>query len=89
MESLINFRKRAKNNEAVKKSRAKTKQQTEEMTKKLEELKNENQELESNIVTLSKELILLKQLFIDHAGKFDCQLKLYPRSFSIFQTTSF
>lgn len=61
-------KRRDRNNEAVKKSRLKTKQKTQEMVNRVTQLRNENEELEENIKILNKELGLLKGLFLEHAG---------------------
>jgi len=60
--------KRARNNEAVKRSRAKTKAKVDETSERVNNLKSENEELETKIKILSKELQLLKDMFVSHAG---------------------
>lgn len=60
--------KRARNNEAVKRSRAKTKAKVCETSDRVNNLKSENEELETKIKILSKELQLLKDMFVSHAG---------------------
>jgi len=60
--------KRAKNNEAVKRSRAKAKAKTHETHDRVTVLKQENKDLEGKIKLLSKELAFLKDIFIAHAG---------------------
>jgi len=62
-------RRRERNNEAVKKSRQKSKQKTKAMMERVDKLRNENEELEENIKILSKELGILKDLFMAHAGE--------------------
>lgn len=59
---------RERNNEAVKKSRTKTKMRTQKTLDKVEKLRSENSKLEDKISGLKKELDLLKELFISHAG---------------------
>jgi len=61
--------KRNKNNDAVKKSRMKTKVKSEETMKKVAILKQENESLEERIQLLSKELTFLKDIFLAHAQK--------------------
>jgi len=61
--------KRDKNNDAVKRSRQKTKQKCEETMKKVNLLKNENETLEERIKLLSKELTFLKDIFLEHANR--------------------
>lgn len=61
-------RKREKNNMAVKKSRTKSKQKTMETLHRVNALKAENDELQQKIDILSKELRLLKDLFMAHAN---------------------
>jgi len=60
--------KRAKNNDAVKKSREKTRQKAKETMEKVSQLKQENEMLEERIKLLSKELTFLKDIFMAHAG---------------------
>lgn len=64
---LFNFRER--NNEAVKKSRTRTRMRTQSTLDKVEKLRAENSKLEDRIEGLKKELDLLKELFVSHAGK--------------------
>lgn len=59
---------RERNNEAVKKSRTRTKLRTQGTLEKVEKLRNENTKLEERIDSLKKELDLLKELFVSHAG---------------------
>ncbi|XP_068206785.1 CCAAT/enhancer-binding protein gamma-like [Palaemon carinicauda] len=61
-------KRRERNNLAVKKSRLKTKMKTQEMMDRVTQLKNENDELEENIKILTKELGILKDMFVAHAG---------------------
>merc|ERR1712154_452834 len=60
--------KRAKNNDAVKKSREKTRQKAKETMEKVSQLKQENEMLEERIKLLAKELVFLKDIFMAHAG---------------------
>jgi len=60
--------KRARNNDAVKRSRAKAKAKVGETSERVNNLKAENEELESKIKIVSKELQLLKDMFVAHAG---------------------
>ncbi|KAK7578254.1 hypothetical protein V9T40_010459 [Parthenolecanium corni] len=60
--------KRDKNNQAVKKSRVKSRQRTEETMERVQKLKTENDMLVEKIKILSKELGFLKDLFLAHAG---------------------
>jgi len=59
---------RERNNEAVKKSRTRTKLKTQTTLDKVEKLRSENCKLEDRIDGLKKELDLLKELFVSHAG---------------------
>jgi len=59
---------RERNNEAVKKSRTRTKMRTQATLEKVEKLRQENSNLEGKIDGLKKELDLLKELFMSHAG---------------------
>jgi len=61
--------KRARNNDAVKRSRAKAKAKVGETSEKVNNLKAENEEIEGKIKILSKELQLLKDMFVAHAGR--------------------
>ncbi|KAK3886749.1 hypothetical protein Pcinc_009125 [Petrolisthes cinctipes] len=61
-------KRRDRNNQAVKKSRMKTKMKTQQMQDRVSELLSENEELEENIKILNKELGILKDLFLAHAG---------------------
>jgi len=60
--------KRAKNNDAVKKSREKTRKKAKETMEKVAQLKQENEVLEERIKLLAKELTFLKDIFMAHAG---------------------
>ena len=64
---------RERNNEAVKKSRTRTKLRTQGTLEKVEKLRNENSRLEERIDGLKKELDLLKELFMSHAGMFTAE----------------
>lgn len=57
------------NPQAVKKSRVKSRQRTQETMERVQKLKTENDMLEEKIKILSKELGFLKDLFLAHAGK--------------------
>ncbi|KAL4721041.1 hypothetical protein ACJJTC_009983 [Scirpophaga incertulas] len=61
-------RRRDRNNEAVKKSRFKSKQRTQETFSRVNKLKAENQMLEEKVKTQTKELQFLKELFLAHAS---------------------
>lgn len=61
-------KRRERNNLAVKKSRCKTKQKTQETLERVNLLREENALLESKIQLLTKELSFLKDLFLAHAG---------------------
>lgn len=63
-------RRRRRNNVAVRKSREKTRERSASTLQKVEQLKVENEELESKISILTKELSVLKDLFMDHARGF-------------------
>lgn len=54
--------------QAVKKSRFKSKQKTQETFTRVSNLKAENQILEDRVKTLTKELQFLKELFLAHAS---------------------
>ncbi|XP_063542162.1 CCAAT/enhancer-binding protein gamma-like [Cydia strobilella] len=62
-------KRRDRNNEAVKKSRFKSKQRTQETFTRVSKLKAENQMLEDKVKTLTKELQFLKELFLAQATK--------------------
>lgn len=63
-------RRRDRNNQAVKRSRVKSKLKTQETLERVNQLKTENELLEEKIKMLTKELGFLKDLFLAHAGKF-------------------
>uniref|UniRef100_A0A8C9V2I1 CCAAT/enhancer-binding protein gamma n=1 Tax=Scleropages formosus TaxID=113540 RepID=A0A8C9V2I1_SCLFO len=58
---------RERNNLAVKKSRMRSKQKALDTQQRVNELKEENERLEAKIRLLSKELSVLKDLFLEHA----------------------
>ena len=58
---------RQRNNVAVRKSRDRSRQKAVETQERVQQLKVENQQLESKVMLLSKELSLLKDLFLAHA----------------------
>ncbi|KAG8436416.1 hypothetical protein GDO86_007495 [Hymenochirus boettgeri] len=58
---------RERNNMAVKKSRLKSKQRAQDTMQRVNQLKEENERLESKMKLLSKELCVLKDLFLVHA----------------------
>ena len=60
--------KRAKNNEAVRRSREKARHKAKETHERVTQLKRENEMLEERIKLLSKELEFLKDIFLAHAG---------------------
>lgn len=59
-------RRRERNNEAVKKSRIKSKEKTSETQQKVDLLASENRELQEKVSALSKEFDLLKDLYQTH-----------------------
>ncbi|GCB77802.1 CCAAT/enhancer-binding protein gamma [Scyliorhinus torazame] len=61
---------RERNNMAVRKSRLKSKQKAQDTQQRVNELKEENERLEAKIKLLSKELSVLKDLFLEHAHTF-------------------
>ena len=61
--------KRDRNNVSVKKSRQKSRLRAREMKDRVDNLREENADLEHKVAILSKELGLLKELFIAHAGR--------------------
>lgn len=68
-EDSDDYRKRRdRNNLAVKRSRVKSKQKTQETVNRVNELRNENSVLEEKVKTLTKELSFLKELFLAHAS---------------------
>ncbi len=60
-------KRRERNNIAVRKSRDKSRQKAQETMARVNELKSENAQLEQKVTILSKELSLLKDLFLAHA----------------------
>ncbi|XP_069510488.1 CCAAT/enhancer-binding protein gamma-like [Ambystoma mexicanum] len=58
---------RERNNMAVKKSRLKSKQKAQDTLQRVTQLKEENERLEAKIKLLTKELSVLKDLFLEHA----------------------
>ncbi|XP_075688392.1 CCAAT/enhancer-binding protein gamma [Rhinoderma darwinii] len=58
---------RERNNMAVKKSRLKSKQKAQDTMQRVNQLKEENERLEAKIKLLTKELSVLKDLFLEHA----------------------
>lgn len=54
--------------QAVKRSRVKSKQKTQETMNRVNQLRNENSVLEEKVRTLTKELGFLKELFLAHAS---------------------
>ncbi|KAM6225387.1 CCAAT/enhancer-binding protein gamma [Rhynchocyon petersi] len=58
---------RERNNMAVKKSRLKSKQKAQDTLQRVNQLKEENERLEAKIKLLTKELSVLKDLFLEHA----------------------
>lgn len=61
-------RRRDRNNQAVKRSRVKSKLRTQQTLERVNQLKTENELLEEKIKMLNKELGFLKDLFLAHAG---------------------
>lgn len=61
-------KKRDRNNQAVKRSRVKSRLRTQETMERVQKLKTENDMLEEKIKILSKELGFLKDLFLAHAS---------------------
>ena len=62
------LKRRERNNLAVKKSRDKSRLKAKETINRVAELRQENTLLEQKVSLLSKELSLLKDLFLAHAG---------------------
>uniref|UniRef100_A0A1B6GBY8 BZIP domain-containing protein n=1 Tax=Cuerna arida TaxID=1464854 RepID=A0A1B6GBY8_9HEMI len=67
---------RMKNNEAVRKSRDKSKKKTEETLQKVNSLKMENCKLEEKIRVYKKQLSDLKSIFLSHAGSAEISQKI-------------
>ncbi|KAM0731617.1 CCAAT/enhancer-binding protein gamma [Formica fusca] len=61
-------KRRDRNNQAVKRSRVKSKLRTQQTLERVNQLKTENELLEEKIKMLTKELGFLKDLFLAHAG---------------------
>ncbi|XP_067209844.1 CCAAT/enhancer-binding protein homolog 2 isoform X1 [Linepithema humile] len=61
-------KRRDRNNQAVKRSRVKSKIRTQQTLDRVNQLKTENELLEEKIKMLNKELGFLKDLFLAHAG---------------------
>ncbi|XP_011644172.1 CCAAT/enhancer-binding protein gamma isoform X1 [Pogonomyrmex barbatus] len=61
-------KRRDRNNQAVKRSRVKSKLRTQQTLERVNQLKTENELLEEKIKMLNKELGFLKDLFLAHAG---------------------
>uniref|UniRef100_A0A336M1H7 CSON009809 protein n=1 Tax=Culicoides sonorensis TaxID=179676 RepID=A0A336M1H7_CULSO len=61
-------KKRDRNNQAVKRSRVKSKKRTEETMTRVNQLKTKNKQLETKIEHLNKELKFLKDLFMTQAA---------------------
>ena len=59
---------RRRNNVAVRKSRDKSRKKAKDTMEKVNRLRGENEALELKVQTLSKELSVLKDLFLAHAG---------------------
>ena len=60
--------KRSRNNAAVRRSREKARTKAKETMDRVSALKQENEMLEERIKLLTKELTLLKDIFLAHAG---------------------
>ena len=63
MESDYEIR-RQRNNDAVRKSREKARERAREVQARIKALRNENEKLEENKKLLSKELSMLKEMFL-------------------------
>ncbi|KAK6185415.1 hypothetical protein SNE40_007657 [Patella caerulea] len=61
-------KRRCRNNTAVQKSRTKSRQKAKETMAKVNRLRQENEMLEQKVQILTKELSVLKDLFLAHAG---------------------
>lgn len=61
-------KRRERNNIAVKKSREKSRAKAKETSEQVNRLRSENEMLEQKVQILSKELSVLKDLFLAHAG---------------------
>lgn len=62
------LKRRERNNIAVKKSRERSRQKAKETIEQVNTLRAENEMLEQKVQILSKELSVLKDLFLAHAG---------------------
>ncbi|XP_050464130.1 CCAAT/enhancer-binding protein gamma isoform X2 [Cataglyphis hispanica] len=62
-------KRRDRNNQAVKRSRVKSKLRTQQTLERVNQLKTENELLEEKIKMLTKELGFLKDLFLAHAAE--------------------
>jgi len=60
---------RAKNNEAIKKSREKARAKAAETKQRVEELRTDNKQLEDKISALDQEMKFLKEVFIAHGPR--------------------
>jgi len=60
---------RAKNNEAIKKSREKARAKAAETKQRVDELKTDNKQLEDKISALDQEMKFLKDVFIAHGPR--------------------
>lgn len=60
--------KRARNNEAVRKSREKARQRAKEIEGKIDKLRKENKKLEEKKALLKKEFSTLKDIFLAHSS---------------------
>lgn len=68
-------KKRARNNVAVKKSREKAKNRIHETQSRVEQLSKENEDLQSKVTLLSKELNVLRALFTNGGFTLPCDLQ--------------
>ena len=59
---------RQRNNDAVRKSRAKAKERAEKVSKRIDSLRSENEKLEEKKKLLRKELSMLKEMFLAYNG---------------------
>ena len=62
------LKKRERNNIAVKKSREKSRLKQKDTLERVNRLRLENEDLEMKVKLLSKELSVLRDLFLEHAG---------------------
>ena len=77
-DSLEYKAKRDRNNVAVKKSREKSRAKAKETQERVARLKKENEDLEMKVQLLSKELSVLKDLFLAHASGINSQPDTCP-----------